>query len=129
MKRLTTLLVLVAALVAGNLFVQNLAFGTETLAKNTQLACGACHDKPGSKLLTDKGKYYELMRTTEGFDDLKATFGACTSCHVRKPGSHDLTRRGQAFLLMVKDMEGLREWMKAHHPAKPAKAPAGDEKP
>ncbi len=128
MKRFAILIGLAAAVAVGNLFVQDLAWGTQTLAKDTALACGSCHDKPGSKLLTDKGKYYELMRTTQGFDQLKATFGACTSCHVAKPGSQRLTRRGQAFQLMVIDMEGLREWMQVHHPAGPEKASAPSEK-
>ncbi|HEX4955797.1 MAG TPA: hypothetical protein VF017_20610 [Thermoanaerobaculia bacterium] len=129
MRRFAILIGLAAAVAVGSLFVQNLAWGTETLAKETTLACGACHDKPGSKLLTDKGKYFELMRTTEGFDQLKATFGACTSCHAAKPGSQRLTRRGQAFQLMVIDMEGLREWMKTHHPVAPGEEPTSPEKP
>lgn len=108
------------ALVAVALFAGTLASGTEKLGKQEGLSCTTCHDKPGSKLLTDKGKYYESMRTLSGFEDLKATFGACTSCHVSKPGSKKLTTQGRNFRELVKDMEGLREWMKQNHPTPPA---------
>ena len=67
------------------------------MGKQEGLSCTVCHDKPGSKLLTDQGKYYETMRTLAGFDELKATFGACTSCHVTKPGSKKLTAKGKEF--------------------------------
>ena len=60
------------------LFTGTLASGTEKVGKQEGLSCTACHDKPGSKLLTDQGKYYETMRTLAGFEDLKATFGACS---------------------------------------------------
>lgn len=100
----------IAALVAGN------ASASEEIGKNENLACTACHDKPGSKLLTDKGKYYELRRTTAGFDELKATFGRCTACHDTKPGSLELTAKGKQFKSLVSDMDGLAAWTKEHHP-------------
>lgn len=111
------------ALLAGTL-----ASGSEKLAEQESLSCTACHDKPGSKLLTDQGKYFETMRTLAGFDDLKATFGACTSCHVTKPGSKKLTAKGKEFRDMVQDMEGLGAWMKEHHPTAPVPRSEGEPK-
>jgi hypothetical protein len=107
--------------VAVALFAGSLASGTEKVGKQEGVSCTVCHDKPGSKLLTDQGKYYETMRTLAGFEELKATFGACTSCHVTKPGSQKLTAKGKEFRDMVQDMEGLGAWMQEHHP-KPATA-------
>ena len=111
------------ALVSGTL-----ASGSEKVAKQEGLSCTVCHDKPGSKLLTDQGKYYETTRSLAGFDDLKATFGACTSCHVTKPGSKKLTAKGKEFQGLVKDMEGLGTWMQEHHP-KPVAPEAGAAAP
>jgi hypothetical protein len=120
MKRTRIFLAGAAALFVAAAFVDSLAFGTEALGKQEKLQCTACHDKPGSKLLTDQGKYYETTRTMAGFEELKATFGACTSCHVAKPGSQKLTREGKRFQAMVDDMAGLRVWMEEHHPTPPA---------
>ncbi len=102
------------------------ASGTEAIAKQEKLECTACHDKPGSKLLTDQGKYYETMRTLAGFEELKSTFGACTKCHVRKPGSKKLTAEGKKFQDLVADMEGLGIWMQQHHPTPPPAEPKGN---
>jgi len=102
------------------LLTGTLASGDEKTGKQEGVACTVCHDKPGSKLLTDRGKYYETRRTLAGFEDLKATFGACTSCHVTKPGSKKLTAKGKEFRDLVEDMEGLGAWMKEHHPAAPS---------
>lgn len=102
--------------------------GSEALGKQENVACTACHDKPGSKLLTDQGKYFELRRTMVGFDELKATFGKCTACHDTKPGSLALTEKGEQFRFIVVDMEGLADWMKQHHPTAPEKEPE-PEKP
>ncbi|MEO8196018.1 MAG: hypothetical protein ABI689_04790 [Thermoanaerobaculia bacterium] len=110
------ILAVVGMTAAVALFASTLASGSEKLAKQETLSCTVCHDKPGSKLLTDQGKYYETMRTLAGFADLKATFGACTSCHVTKPGSKKLTAKGKEFGEMVRDMEGLGAWMQEHHP-------------
>ncbi len=114
-----------AALFVGALLVDGLAFATEGLAKKESLQCTSCHDKPGSKLLTDKGKYYETMRSLGGYEELEATFGACTSCHAAKPGSKRLTKQGREFRDLVRDMDGLRDWMKQHHPVAPAASPTG----
>lgn len=96
---------------------------SKKLAAETSLSCTTCHDKPGSRQLTDAGKYYEFSRSMEGFDQLKESFGKCTLCHVRKPGSNRLTTRGQEFARLVKDMTGLKEWVRQNHPAPPAKKP------
>jgi cytochrome c2 len=117
-KRKAFVLLVAAATITA--VVATNASASEELGKRENLSCTACHDKPGSKLLTDKGKYYELRRTTEGFDDLKATFGKCTACHDTKPGSLELTAKGEQFRAMVADMDGLAEWTKQHHPAAPA---------
>lgn len=92
------------------------AAASNTIAKREGLACTGCHDKPGSKLLTDRGKYYELMLTLEGYDELQATFSKCTACHVRKPGSLKLTQKGKQFRWMLEDMEGLKALLLGHHP-------------
>lgn len=119
-----------AALALGlaGLFAATLASGTEAIGKQEKLECTACHDKPGSKRLTDRGKYYETLRTLDGWADLESTFGACTHCHVSKPGSMKLTREGQRFREVVRDMAGLGEWMKQRHPAPPQPAPPPEPK-
>lgn len=86
------------------------------IAEAEGLACTACHDKPGSKLYTDKGKYYEAVGTLEGYDEILTSFSACTSCHVRKPGSSKLTSRGRLFARVMNDMDELRRWVLASHP-------------
>ena len=87
-----------------------------------------CHDKPGSKLLTDEGKYYELMGTLDGFDDVTQVFGECTTCHVKKPGSAKLTQTGRLFQRLIDDMSGLRTYLQEQHPVgdAPEEAPSGD---
>jgi len=112
---------------AAALFAGAFAGATDGLAEQETLSCTACHDKPGSKLQTDRGKYYESMRTMEGYDEVVATFGECTACHVKKPGSKKLTRRGKQFEEMVDSMQGLKAWMDEHHPVPPP--PQGDPKP
>lgn len=97
------------------------SLASEQIAKDTGRSCTSCHDKPGSRLLTDAGKYYETMHSLAGYDTLRTTFGRCTSCHVRKPGSRKLTRRGQEYAALVKDMPALGEWIRTNHPAPPAK--------
>jgi cytochrome c2 len=95
------------------------SFASEKIGRDTGKECVACHDKPGSKLLTDRGKYFEVMHTLDGYDQVKASFGQCTSCHVRKPGSKKLTRKGQQMASMARDMSALREWVQQNHPAPP----------
>lgn len=95
------------------------AWSSPALGKQMSLTCTICHDKPGSRLLTDRGKYFEVMRTLDGYDDVIADFGACTSCHVKKPGSHKLTRQGQELARVIRNMKDLAEWMKVRHPQPP----------
>jgi hypothetical protein len=92
------------------------AQASNKIAKKESLECTVCHDKPGSKLLTDRGKYYEEMRTLDGYNDVVVAFSQCTSCHVKKPGSQELTERGQQYAFVVHDMEGLRQWLRENHP-------------
>lgn len=92
------------------------ALASNKIAKKESLDCTVCHDKPGSKLLTDRGKYYEEMRTLDGYDDVMVAFSKCTTCHVRKPGSKELTERGERYAFVAYDMEGLRQWLRENHP-------------
>ena len=92
------------------------AQASNKIAKHEGLECTVCHDKPGSKLLTDRGKYYEEMHSLAGYDEVVASFAKCTTCHENKPGSKQLTERGQRYAWVVNDMEGLREWLKENHP-------------
>lgn len=97
---------------------------SNAIAEREDLACTSCHDKPGSKLLTDRGKYYEQMGTLVGFDELEARFTRCTSCHVRKPGSLKLTETGRRYRWMMGDMDGIRQWLMERHP-RPTETPEG----
>ena len=92
------------------------ALATEAIGKATDLACTACHDKAGSRLLTDRGKFFETMGSLEGYDQLSTTFGRCTSCHVRKPGSPKLTKEGKRLAEVVDNMAELRKWLDERHP-------------
>ena len=99
------------------LLTPTLVFATEEIAElEGDLTCTVCHDKPGSKLYTDQGKYYELMRTLEGFDALMAVFQKCTTCHVRKPGSERLTPEGRRFSRVMSSMSDLADWVQSSHP-------------
>jgi hypothetical protein len=130
MKR-TAILGLAGALAAAiGLLAAAPAAATPQLAKAEGLACTVCHDKPGSKLLTDKGKYYEVMATLDGYDAIEGTFGACTTCHVKRPGSKKLTRQGRRISLVIRDMGELKAWVMEHHPqpgAEPGAEPGGGE--
>ena len=117
-KRSTTL-ALVLAIAATLVLASIPASSTPAMGEAEALTCTACHDKPGSKLLTDKGKYYELMGSFEGLEDLEKAFASCTDCHVKKPGSKKLTRQGKKFNSSIQNMEGLREWLKTAHPEEP----------
>lgn len=81
--------------------------------------CTVCHVKEGEKLLTDQGKYYETLRTLEGYDKLTEKFGNCSHCHKRYPGSKKLTKEGKRVRRVVRDMEGLFEWLKEGHTGSP----------
>jgi hypothetical protein len=89
---------------------------SEELAKKEQIACTACHAKPGSRRLTDKGRYFEVTRTLAGYDRLMADFGKCTACHVRKAGSQKLTEQGRRLAEAVSGMQELRAWVELQHP-------------
>ena len=103
------------------------AFASEAIAKaEGDLTCTVCHDKPGSKLYTDKGKYYELTGSLEGYDAIIAVFQKCTTCHVRKPGSKKLTPEGRRFARVMDDMNDLRSWVLSSHP--PVRAEDVDKK-
>lgn len=91
------------------------ADASNAIAEREQMQCTGCHDKPGSRLLTDEGKYYEAVGTLDGFADVAAVFGECTSCHVTKPGSLQLTTTGKRFRRLVGDMDGLRELLESEH--------------
>lgn len=112
---------LIGLVLAAAVLLAGTALASKKIATNTGKSCTSCHDKPGSKLLTDTGKYYETMHSLEGYDQVKASFGRCTSCHDRKPGSKKLTKKGRQFGEMVKDMAGLEQWMKEGHPMPAAK--------
>jgi len=43
-------------------------------------------------------------------------FSECTACHVTRPGSKKLTDRGRVFAFAVRDMEGLKLWLRESHP-------------
>ena len=88
----------------------------EDLSEQMVMKCTQCHDKAGSKLLTDRGVYFESMRTLDGYDEVKSSFGKCTTCHVRKPGSDKLTKKGKELASVVDNMEELQEWLKKNHP-------------
>jgi hypothetical protein len=119
MKNLLRLLIGLG--MTGVILIAGVGRASEKIATATGKSCTSCHDKPGSKLLTDSGKYYETMRSMAGYDSLKASFGGCTTCHDRKPGSKKLTKKGQDFAGLVKDMPGLNQWMREGHPTPAAK--------
>jgi len=117
MKRQATIPILLALAVAA---LAALAAGdaaaTHAIAKRENLQCTACHDKPGSKLLTDRGLYYEVTGSLEGYRRLEGAFGRCTTCHERAPGSGKLTAVGDKLTGVVEDMEELQEWVLESHP-------------
>jgi hypothetical protein len=91
------------------------SLATERLAKQEQVECTVCHQKQGGKKLTDKGKYYETLRTFNGYDKLTEKFGNCLHCHKHKPGSKKLTKEGKRIREVVRDMDGLFEWLQEGH--------------
>jgi len=123
MKRLWIMAGITAMAVAAQLIPAGTAYATKAIANKEDAACTACHDKPGSKLMTDEGKYYELMGSFDGYDHVEQDFGKCTACHVRKPGSAKLTKRGKKFQSLATDMEGLREYLMKPHPEPPGVEP------
>ena len=126
MTRKFTLFTLVLAFAFALLATSLPVLATPEMADAEAMKCTVCHDKPGSKLMTDQGKYYELMGTMDGFDEIEQAFTECTACHVKKPGSKKLTRQGKKFYSSVKDMEGLRDWLDTNHPKKGEEPPETD---
>jgi len=112
-----------AIALAAQLIPAGPAYATKAIANKEEAACTACHDKPGSKLMTDEGKYFELMGSFDGYDHVTQDFGKCTACHVSKPGSAKLTKQGKQYQSLATDMEGLREYLMAPHPEPPAAEP------
>lgn len=108
--------VAVTALAASLLLPVGDADATVAIAKRETLACTACHDKPGSKLLTDEGLYYEVTGSLKGYKEVEGAFGKCTYCHVTEPGAEKLTVPGERLLGVVEDMEDLQEWVVESHP-------------
>ncbi len=117
----STLRLVLGLAVAAAFLGSGIATASEKLAHDTGKSCTTCHDKPGSKRLTDMGKYYETTRSFDGYASIQESFGHCTSCHSRKPGSHTLTKKGRQFAELAKDMKGLNQWMKEGHPMPAAK--------
>ncbi len=117
MKKASILIAILAAVAAFFLLPSQSAEASKAIAEQEDgLVCTACHDKPGSKLLTDKGKYWELTGTLDDYDKIESAFGKCTHCHSRKPGSQKLTKEGKAMLESVSDMDELRQWVLESHP-------------
>ena len=83
------------AIVAASFLVATASLATPDMAKWEGLKCTTCHDKAGSKLLTNKGVYYELKGTLEGYSQLIAEYKKCTTCHSREPGDKTLTPKGE----------------------------------
>ena len=118
MKKTLILTAIVAGVVLSSIMIADPAQATKAMAEKENANCTACHDKPGSILLTDQGKYWELMGSFDGYDGLQANFGKCTGCHVREPGSAKLTPTGEKYQAVIREMdsEELSEWMMRPHP-------------
>ena len=112
---------IIGVALAAAVLLAGAAIGSERIAKETGKPCTACHDKPGSKWLTDMGKFYETQHSFDGYEALEKSFTRCTTCHVRKPGSTKLTKKGQQFASLAKDMASLQRLMAEGHPAPAAK--------
>jgi len=106
----------VVSLAVTLLFAGGVVLATPDYGEELDLKCTACHDKAGSKRLTDFGKYFETTGSLDGFDELSAEFSKCTTCHVRKPGSLRLTKTGKKFASVAGSMSELRDWLKERHP-------------
>lgn len=92
------------------------ALASGEIAEQEGLECAICHDDPEIAKLSDRGRYFQYMRTLEGYELVVQQFGRCTYCHVKDPGSLDLTKDGYRFRWMMEDMEGLRVWLEENHP-------------
>lgn len=116
MNRLSIITAVILIAVVALIAQVQTAGATKAIGQQEGMECTSCHDKPGSKLMTDEGKYYELMGSLEGYDQLETDFGKCTTCHVRKPGSKKLTKTGKKYQSLTEDMDGLRDWLMQPHP-------------
>ncbi len=125
MRRLVVL-VSACAVVVALFWPRVTVIASNEIAEQVDLACTSCHDKPGSKLMTDRGKYYDLMGTFDGYEKVINTFGKCTTCHVKKPGSMRLTRMGKRYYDLVNSMEGLKALLEGEHPVR---TPPEEESP
>lgn len=83
------------------------AAANKQIAEAEGMSCTACHDKPGSIRLTNRGKFYELMGSFDAYDELTEKFGTCTACHKRRPGSTKLTAEGKKYRELHGGMEAL----------------------
>lgn len=128
MKRDTILGAVLLALLAA---VASPLHASEEVAEQMSLECAVCHQESdeANLLLTDQGKYYQLMETLEGFDLVMEQFGHCNYCHVPEAGSKALTREGLRFEWMMEDMTGLRQWLEDAHPKPAEKSSATDSEP
>lgn len=97
----------IATLTAFLLLAGSMALATPEMGTKTAQKCAACHDKAGSKLLTSKGKFYELRGSLEGYDELIRSHRKCTSCHSKEPGSLRLTAKGEALKAKGESMHTL----------------------
>ena len=92
------------------------ASASEDIAAREELECSVCHEDPDGQRLTDQGRYYGVMETLEGYQEVVDRFGSCNYCHTADVGSNNLTREGFRFRWMMEDMKGLRAWLDENHP-------------
>ena len=92
-------------IVATSLFVATPTYGTPEIGKKEKLRCTVCHDKSGSRLLTDKGMYYQLKGTLQDYKLLIHVYKKCTACHSREPGDKTLTPKGEELKVQGVTME------------------------
>ena len=116
MKRISIITAVILIAVVALVVQVQTASATKAIGQQEGMDCTACHDKPGSKLMTDQGKYYELMGSLDGYDQLETDFNKCTTCHVKKPGSKKLTKTGKKYQSLTEDMDGLKDWLMQPHP-------------
>jgi len=89
---------------------------SEEIAEEQDLACDVCHVDPEADQLTDRGRYFEYLRTLEGYEAVIERFGRCIFCHVQEAGSEEFTQEGMRFRWMMDNMQGLKTWLDENHP-------------